>query len=245
MRTAFRRLGVITLSLALTVALLGLVVLPIAAATLGPTLLRSAGLVSDNLTLRLATGPALLIGRVDALSMQSGPLQVEDRFAAAEARIALGHVSLVDRTFDSLDLAGDDLTATLASGEVVHAQSLTAWGPASNVTTTVRFSLSDLQAMLAYPSTGERLGFHPTGLRLSEGSAILETETGSVEVRLVVDAAGNLILRQDKAADRILWAAMGEDARDWSLTSVLLQADGVTVTAHFDVAAFLSRYPSI
>lgn len=245
MRTALRRLITLVLAVTLAVALLGLVVLPIAAATLGPSLIRSAGLDSTDLAVHLSAGPAILVGRVDALGVRSGPLTVAGRFSAADARIELRDVSIPDRTFGSLDVAASDLAATLASGEVVHAQSLTASGPASDVVATARFSAADLEALLVYPAVRERLAIEPTGLRLGEGTIILETASGEVVVRLEVDALGDLVLRQTGEPTRILWAAKGNDARDWRLTSVSVDATGATVTAHFDVAAFLARYPSL
>lgn len=240
-----RRLGALALIFLFSLAVLGLVVLPVAAATLGPVLIRSAGVASEDLNVQLVTGPALLFGRVDSLVVSSGPLEIEGRFSAADARIELHDVSLTDRTFGSLAVTSSGLTATFASGEVIGAQTLTGSGPGSDVLATARFSRDDLTAMLSHPATAERLGFVATGLRLGDGFVTLETAAGDIVVRLAIDETGDLVLHQDGAADRVLWAAVGEDARDWRLESVTFDPDGATLTARFDVAAFLARYPSL
>jgi len=245
MNTLALRFGRLLLGLSLAFALLAFVALPIAAAAIGPALIRSAGLSSSDLSVSLSTGPALLIGRVDALAARSGPLSVEGRFAAADAQITLRDVSLPDHTFGSLDISSSDITATFASGQIVTARSLVASGPAADVTATAHFSAADLTAILGQPGTADRLGFSATSVQLGNGAIVLGTSTGDILVRLAIAPSGDLLLQRAGLPDRVLWAAVGSDAQDWRLVSVSVDPDGLTLVAHFDVAAFLARYPSL
>jgi hypothetical protein len=245
MNRIVRRLLKISAVAVTTVALLILVVLPVTAAALGPALLRGAGLSSQQLSVKMNTGLALLGGVVDQVQISSGPLDVAGRFHSADASIDLVGANLGNNTFSSLVVDASEPVATMASGEVVSARSLHAQGPADALIATARFSTADIAGILALPVVAARVGFQTVSVTLTDGAVLISTPTQSFEARLSVDASGRLWLARDGVAPALIWAATGPDAADWQLTSVTIDKDGVTATARFDGTAFLARYPNL
>jgi hypothetical protein len=245
MRTLLRRLLVLTASVVTVLVLVALVVVPVAAAALGPTLLRNAGVHSQQLTVRMNTGLDFLTGVVDSLTISSGPLTLDGRFRSADATIILDGVNLTNNTFERLEVSANEPVATMASGEVVTARWLRGSGPANAIVAQARFRSADLRAMVALPAVAKRLGLTITDLSLGDGVVTLQTLDGPREARLSVDAAGRLSLALDGGAPKVLWNATGPDAADWQLTGVSIDPDGITASATFDGAAFLARYPSL
>jgi hypothetical protein len=245
MKKLVRRLLILVSAMTMVLVVLSLVVVPVAAATLGPTLLRNAGLHSDNLSVHLNTSLNFLTGKVDSLTISSGPLEVENRFSSANANVTLEGANLTNNTFTSLSVAADEPVATMASGEVIKARSLRGQGPANAISAEARFSAADLLAIVALPAVTKRLDLTITDLTLSDGVVRLQTPDGGYQARLAVDATGRLLLTLDDGTPRVLWDASGPDAQNWQLTGVSIDANGVTATALVNGAAFLARYPSL
>ena len=245
MRTLLRRLLIAAAGLTAVLVVTALVVVPVAAGVAGPTLLRGAGVHSQTLSVRMNTGLDFLTGVVDSLTISSGPLEVEGRFSSADATVVLEGANLTNNTFTSLTVSANEPVAIMASGEVVRARSLRGQGPASAIVAQARFSASDLLAIVKLPAVAKRLGLAITDLSLQDGSVGIRTADGWHQARLSVDAAGRLLLTLDGGAPKTVWDATGPDAADWHLTGVAIDPDGVSVTALFDGAAFLSRYPSL
>jgi hypothetical protein len=245
MKILVRRLFILASVIMLALVVLSLVVVPMTAATLGPTLLRNAGLHSNNLSVHMNTSLNFLTGSVDSLTISSGPLEVAGRFSSADATVSLAGVNLTNNTFSALTVAANEPVATLASGEVIHARSLRGQGPANAIVAEAQFSAADLLAIVAEPVVTKRLDLTITDLSLGDGVILLVTPAGNYQARLAVDSAGRLLLTLDNGTPRVLWDACGPDAQDWHLTGVSIDANGVTATALFDGAAFLARYPSL
>ena len=245
MKTLVRRLFILAGTIMMVLIILSLVVVPVAAATLGPTLLRNAGLHSNSLSVHLDTSLNFLTGNVDSLTISSGPLEVEGRFSSADATVSLENVNLTNNTFNSVTMKANEPVATMASGEVVQARYLRGQGPANAIVAEARFSAADLLAIVSLPAVAKRLNLTITKLTLGDGSVLIQTSDGEYQARLSVDPTGRLLLTLDGGATRVLWNASGPDAQDWRLTGVSIDANGVTATALFDGAAFLARYPSL
>lgn len=245
MKTLLRRLFISASAIMMVLVVLSLVVVPVAAATLGPTMLRNAGIHSDKLSVQMNTSLNFLTGHVDSLTINSGPLEVDGRFSSADATVSLESVDLTNNTFNSLTIAASEPVATMASGEVISARYLHAQGPAHAIVAEARFSATDLLAIVALPAVAKRLDLTITDLTLGDGVVLLQTPDGEQQARLSVDTGGRLLLTLDGGVPRVLWEATGPDARDWHLTSVSIDAKGATATALFDGAAFLARYPSL
>jgi hypothetical protein len=244
MKTPVRRLFILTASVISVLVVATLVVLPVAAAVAGPALLRQVGVRSEQLSVRLSTGLDLLGGTVDSLTISSGPLEVNGRFSSADATVVLNGANLANNTFASLTIDASEPVATMASGEVVRARSLHASGPADAIVAEARFSAADLLGIVSLPAVAARLGLRITDLTLRDGLAVIRTPDGYFEARLSVDS-GRLLLTVDDGAPKVIWSATGPDSLDWRLTGVSIKAGGVSATARFDGAAFLSRYPSL
>jgi hypothetical protein len=245
MKKLVRRLLILLSAMIMVLVVLSLVVVPVAAATLGPTLLRNAGLHSDNISVHMNTSLNFLTGHVDSLTISSGPLEVESRFSSANANVTLEGANLTNNTFTSLSVSADQPVATMASGEVIKARSLRGQGPANAISAEARFSAADLLAIVSLPSVAKRLDLTITDLTLGDGLVLLQTPDGVHQARLTVDTTGRLLLTLDNGNPKVLWDATGPDALDWQLTGVSIDVNGVTATALVNGAAFLARYPSL
>jgi len=245
MRTLFRRLLKATALVTVVLTLLALVVVPVVAAVGGPMLLNNAGVHGQGMSVRADTSLAMLGGTVDALTISSGPIEIGGRFHSDEARVVLRDVNLLNNTFGSLSISANAPVATMASGEVVSARWLRAEGPAQDIVAQARFSKPDLLAITVLPAVSKLLGMEVTDLVLGDGGLTVFTASGSYAGSLWVDEQGRLLLSLDGAPPLVLWPASGPDAQDWALTSVSIDPEGITATAHFDGAAFLRRYPSL
>lgn len=242
----FVRRALIVIGIAIAALVLFMLIgLPIVVGALAPTLIRNAGVDSPQLSVKMVTGPAIFGGVVDSLTLSSGPLDVAGRFRSGDTSIVLRDANLTNNTFGSLVADAADPVATMASGEVVSARSLHAQGPADTIVATARFSVSDLQGILALPVVAKRLDFQTLDLSLGDGLAYITDVDGSFEVQLSVNANGQLLLSRNQGTPTVIWAASGPDAQDWSLTGVTIDSDGITATARFDGTAFLSRYPDL
>jgi hypothetical protein len=225
------------------VALLTMVVLPVAAGYVGTILLTKAGVVGTETNLSVHTGPTLLTGHVDEIRFSSTDLDLAGHGHAGQVEIILSDLDLPERTFGYLHLVASDITV-VTDGATVHAQTLDADGPASAVIVSGRFSFPDLLAIGAIGAVNARLGFSPRALEGNGDGLVVLTATGLRQVGLAVSAAGDLDLLMNGAPARRLYT-VGEHADDiaWQLTGAEVDFTGLTAGATVNVKTLLIRHP--
>ena len=142
------------------VAVLGLVVLPLAATPILTQMVRDMGLRSE--TLRVSVDlfdPTLLIGRARNLHIVASNVEMSPAGVGA-IDFTLGNVSFFDRTWGTVDGELTNISVT-SGGQTLTLGSVRVSGPADEASATARLSASETESLIRFAAERE-------GLRLDD-----------------------------------------------------------------------------
>ena len=154
--------------------------------------------------------------------------------------LLLGGVGLMGRQADSVTgtLTGVGVPSALGATATISAVALS--GPSSDLRATLTFTAKDIQALASAAVQGQ-MGSTPTKVTLTAPDKVAVIASGiSVRGRLVVDSGGGLVLVTTSPpgfSDPIDIIRPGP-TEPLHLTSIVLRANGATVTATVDPSFF-------
>ena len=172
------------------VAVLVLVVLPLALGPFLTQMVRDSGLRSQSLDVTVALfDPLLVLGRSRSTHVSAGAVDLSPG-AVGSLELTLGDVSLLDRTWRTVDGEISDVAIT-TSGETLHIGSLDVSGDAEGATATARLSATEGEALIRAAS--ERHGLRVDDVTFGPGDVSVTIEGAEAEARLEV-RGGALVL---------------------------------------------------
>ena len=170
------------------VAVLGLVVLPLAATPILTQMVRDMGLRSE--TLRVSVDlfdPTLLIGRARNLHIVASNVDMSPAGVGA-VDFTLGDVSFFDRTWGTVDGELTNISFT-SGGQTLTLGSVRVTGPADEASATARLSASETESLIRFAAEREgfrldHVQFRNNGVRVTirgiEAKAQLEVRGGAL-----------------------------------------------------------------
>jgi len=221
--------------LALLIAVLVLVVAPLAARPLIATLVRDALPIDDGaVTVDVDVGLALLSGEVDALAIAGRDLR------SGEATIGLLQVELTgfdlfSRAFRVIDGRLEDVEVQLADGTAVSLERIEVSGPSDALW--AKASLDAAAVELLVRSKLAEQGIRPDAVRL--GTRSIEVVAQDVTIRARFDVHdGGLFLVPDRLIEPFAVLEYGQ-ADPWLVTAATLAPSGLMVEATTQLEAML------
>lgn len=221
--------------LALLIAVLVLVVAPLAARPLIATLVRDALPIDEGaVTVDVDVGLALLSGEVDALAIAGRDLR------SGEATIGLLQVELTgfdlfSRAFRVIDGRLEDVEVQLADGTAVSLERIEVSGPSDALW--AKASLDAAAVELLVRSKLAEQGIRPDAVRL--GTRSIEVVAQDVTIRARFDVHdGGLFLVPDRLIEPFAVLEYGQ-ADPWLVTAATLAPSGLMVEATTQQEAML------
>jgi hypothetical protein len=181
---------------AIVAAFVVVVGLPAVAAGVLTAGLSAAGLVADDTTVTVSSSPPTdLVGlRADTVRVTA----TDATFRGMEIGsldLALGDVSILDRTAASVDGELREVTIRPAGGREIDVERITVLGTPASVSTTSTVRNAEAEALIADAVEAET-GIRPTAVRLEAPDRLrVEVAGAGVTGRLAVTEAGNLVVR--------------------------------------------------
>jgi hypothetical protein len=231
---SFLRFAVFFIAL---VGLLVYVVLPAVAAPLLTQMLRDQGLRGDDLNVSVDYfDPSLLAGRAQRLTVRGNNIELPPALVG-RLELILGGVSLLDRSFESIDGQLHDVTLA-AGGLTVEVASIELAGPATSASATGRFTPEQAQQLVERAAA--RAGFELDEVRLIEGG--LRLSRAGIETGAAIAVRGGALILSPEVGQPVL-LIQPAPSDPWRLSDAVVSTAGVSVSGTVDAAA-LAGYVS-
>jgi hypothetical protein len=221
---------------AVLLAVLVLIVLPLA---LGPVLtqmVRDAGVKSDTLSVTVAPfDPTLVLGRARkvtliATAVDASPAQI------GSMNISVGDASYFDRSFQTVSGTIDDVTITVDGNQPVHVGDVSVDGPASAASATAHLSAADTDRLIRLAAT--RAGLTVDAIQVSESGVTVKISGVEANAKLTV-SGGALLLDPGVGGAIVLLQPAPSDP--WTLEEAWVSADGLNVRATVNFERLIGR----
>jgi hypothetical protein len=213
---------------AIVVVFIIVVGLPALAAGILTAGISAAGLVADDTTVTVSSSPP-----TDLLGLRADSVRVtatDATFRGMEIGaldLALGDVRILERTAGSVDGELREVTVQVARGEEITLDRITILGGGDAITTTTVIPNPEAEALIA-DAVEAQVGVRPSSVTLTAPDRITVKAGVTLNGRLAVNDAGDLVLRGDDpltAGGAVVLVRGGEDL-PIELTSVRVTAAG-------------------
>jgi hypothetical protein len=215
---------------ALLVAVLVLVVAPLA---LGPVLtqiVRNAGLQADTLSVSVAPfDPTLLLGKSRQIRLIATDVDVSPA-KIGRVNLAVGDASYFDRSFQTVSGDLNDVSLTVNGTDDVHVGDISVDGPAAAANATAHLSATDTNQLI-------RLAGKRAGLAIDDvtvGDTGVSVKVGGVDSAAQLAVTGGALVLKPGAGDTIV-LMQPKPSDPWSLQEAWVDASGLNVRALVDV----------
>lgn len=220
------------------IILVGLLVFVVAPAVVSPFLtqmLRDTGLRGEGLNVSLDYfDPSLISGRAERLTVSGDNVELPPALVGS-LDLALGEVSFVDRTFETITGELSDVTLA-AGGLTVEVTRVTLDGPASAASATARFSSSQTQQLVQ--RAARRAGLNVDEVRLVDER--LQLSLGGVETQAAIAVRGGALVLSPEIGPAVL-LLQPAPSDPWRLSDAWVASSGVTVSGVFDATSMSGR----
>ena len=219
---------------ALLLAVLVLIVLPLA---LGPFLtqaVRDMGLRSDTLEVTVAVlDPTLVVGRSRRVSLVATGVDASVA-QIGTIRLGLGNASYFDRSFETVSGEMTDVAITY-EGTVARVTSVTLEGPAEAADAVARLSAADTEELVRLAA--RRAGLGLDDVEVSETGVTVRAGDSEATARISV-RGGALLL--DPGVGGVIVLLQPNPSDPWSLSEAWISAEGLNVRGVVDAKALVS-----
>jgi len=213
---------------AVLVAVLGLVVLPLAATPILTQMVRDMGLRSE--TLRVSVDlfdPNLLIGRARNLHIVASNVDMSPAGVGA-VDFTLGDVSFFDRTWGTVDGELTNISVT-SGGQTLTLGSVRVTGPADEASATARLSASETESLIRFAA--EREGFRLDHVQFSNDGVHVTMRGGEDNAQLQVRGGALVLVGSGIGGVPLIQPAPSDD---WQLEEAWISDNGLNVRGVVD-----------
>jgi hypothetical protein len=212
--------------------------LPIGAGWLASNALNAAGFSGTDTKVEVSSNPPplLLTGHADRIHVTSTQVSVGDLHAAT-LDFSLGGVSLLDRTIGTIDGTLTGVKMPAPDGKPVVIDSATVTGPASHAKATLKLARSAVET-LASQQLKSQAGINATMTLAAPNKVTVKIGTQSQPGSLVVKDGELDVVPSSPSLPTAVLLKSG-DGNPFTLTSVVISGDVVTLTGEIDVEQLL------
>jgi hypothetical protein len=215
---------------ALLVAVLVLIVLPLALSPLLTQMVRDMGLRSTTLDVSVAPfDPLLLIGKSRRINLVADQVEM-DPARVGRVELALENASYFDRSFESVDGSFSDVSVAVGDG-ALQASEIAINGPAESATATARMTADQAEQMVRVAAA--RAGVPIDDVRLTDSGVRVDLRGRQAQAGLRV-AGGALLLEPDIGGSIVLLQPAPSDP--WQLEEAWVSDGGLNLRGQVDVA---------
>ena len=219
----------------LLVAVLVLVVLPLALSVLLTQQVREAGLRSATLQVNLALfDPSLLVGRSRRVTLEATNVELTGG-TIGSLDLGLINADYFDQSFERVSGRLGDIAVTIG-GEELSATEITVDGPTRSAGATARLSAGEAERLVR--AAARRAGVTLDSVSLT-GSGMTVRIRG-IEASAGVAVRGGALLLQPRGTDAIV-LVQAAPSDPWRLEEAWVSDDGLNVRATIDFATIASE----
>lgn len=212
--------------------------LPIGAGWLASNALNAAGFSGTDTKVEVSSDPPplLLTGHADRIHVTSTQVSVGDLHAAT-LDFSLGSVSLIDRTIGTIDGTLTGVKMPAPDGKPVVIDSAIVTGPASHADATLKLARSAVQT-LASQQLKSQAGISATMTLAAPNKVTVKIGSQSQQGTLVVKDGDLAVVPSSPSLPTAILLQSG-DGNPFTLTSVAISGDVVTLTGVIDIEQLL------
>lgn len=218
----------------LLVAVIVLVVLPLALGPLLTQVVRDTGLRSATLDVSVAPfDPLLVVGKSRRINLVADQVEM-DPARVGRVDLALEGASYFDRTFESVEGTFSDVSITLGDG-ALPASEITIDGPADSAVATARLTEEEAEQMVRVAAA--RAGVPIDDVRLTDSGVVVEVGGQRAQAGLRV-VGGALLLEPEIGGQVVLLQPAPSDP--WRLEEAWISDGGLNLRGTVDVEEMVS-----
>ncbi len=219
----------------LLVALLVLVVLPLALGPLLTQTVRDLGLRSQTLEVTVAPfDPFLVLGRSRRVNLVAEDIDMPPA-TVGRAQIALIDASFFERRFDAVEGTLSDVQVTVG-GDSIRASEIAIDGPADAATATARLSPDEAERLVRVAAA--RAGLSIDDVRVTD-SGVTVVVSGLEATSQLRVTGGALLLEPEIGGQIVLIQPAPSDA--WQLQEAWVTAEGLNLRGEVDVTSLVEE----